>query len=318
MRVVPLAPDAPVAPQVELAVEGLAPFPLAQLYWGWCAAPDGSRALVYAAHRRRFSAEETAGWERADAVAPDALPLLAGAADEEARRRLAAEFAARPGRGRAIRQGGRLMLEIADGSGATLATATLPRTALDEIDVRDRAGRIRRRRERRQRERVWRLLLGAAGSVLLSAALELGALGLGLAAKSRRTGVEARASLVQKLDTAQSLTARVDELTRRRLRFFEMISEINAVRPGTLQFLRTTSSGRNGLEIEASTTNADDVDTYESALIIHAAVEHAAVRELRARDGVTTFTLGVTFKPEALPAPAASAATTAGRKEGGT
>ncbi len=321
MRVVPLAKGAPAAAQVELAVEGLAPFPLSQLYWGWCAAPDGARALVYAAHRRRFTAGETAEWERADAVVPDSLPLLAGAADEAERRQLAEKFAVRPGKPRATARRDRVTLELTGADGGVLATAIVPRTALDELDVRDRAGQGQRRRARRQREFVWRLLLAGAALLALSAVLEAAAFGFGFAAKARRAAVAERAALVQRLDTARSLTALIDELTHRRLRFFEMISAINAVRPASLRFVRTTSVGRNGLEIEASTSNAEDVDTYETALMVHVAVDHAEVRELRTRDGTTTFTLAVTFKPEALAAsPVASRAAPAApeRKEGGT
>jgi hypothetical protein len=76
LRLVPLVPDLPAAGQVELALEEMAPFPAAQLYWGCCVAPDRTQALVYAAHRRRFTPEDTAAWERADVVVPDLLALL--------------------------------------------------------------------------------------------------------------------------------------------------------------------------------------------------------------------------------------------------
>jgi hypothetical protein len=71
-RIIPLAAGTPaeVATQVELAVEGLSPFPLAQLYYGWIVAPEGGKAFVFAAYRRRFTAEQVAEWEGAEAVLP--------------------------------------------------------------------------------------------------------------------------------------------------------------------------------------------------------------------------------------------------------
>jgi hypothetical protein len=71
-RVISLAPGTPpeVAAQVELAVEGLSPFPLTQLYYGSVVAPDGGKAFVFAAYRRRFTAEQVMQWDGAEAVLP--------------------------------------------------------------------------------------------------------------------------------------------------------------------------------------------------------------------------------------------------------
>lgn len=318
MRVVPLVADEPAAAQIELALEGLAPFPLPHLYWGWCVSADGSRALVYAAHRRRFTAEETAGWERADAVVPDSLPRLADAADDAARAVLAANPPAEPRSGRAWRQRDQLMLELVGPDGAVGPAVSRPRAALADMDVRDRGMQVQYRRDRRQRDLVWRVALGAAAALALAALLDLAAAGLGLATKARAARVAERSAVVQKLDTLQSLTARVDEMTKGRLRFFEMLAVLNPVRPRSLQFTSVASEGRSGLVIEASTAMPEDADTFENALRDHPQVDHAEVRELRTREGVTTFTLEVGFKPEAAaPAPAATATAPAAKKEGG-
>jgi hypothetical protein len=85
VRRVELGAGEPVGPQVELALEGMAPFPPEQLYFGHLASADGAAALVFAAFRRRFSPEETEAWEGAALVAPEFVPLLAarpGAAGE--------------------------------------------------------------------------------------------------------------------------------------------------------------------------------------------------------------------------------------------
>jgi hypothetical protein len=64
------------AAQVELALEALAPFPLAQLYYGWFWTAGADHALVFAAYRRRVTSEQTAWWENADLVAPEFCAVL--------------------------------------------------------------------------------------------------------------------------------------------------------------------------------------------------------------------------------------------------
>lgn len=73
VRVVPLAagtPPAGVPGQVELALEGLTPFSIAQLCYGYFYAPGADRVLVYAAYRRRFTVEDAEAWADADVVMP--------------------------------------------------------------------------------------------------------------------------------------------------------------------------------------------------------------------------------------------------------
>jgi hypothetical protein len=347
LRLVPLAPDLPALSQAELALEAFAPFPPSQLFWGCCVAPDRTSALVYAAHRRRFSPEEQAGWEHADLVAPDLLVLvgsapaaatllvqagphsLAGVAwnagagwpvavhargfaaepTEDNRRQFAAELAARAGLPgvpvrtvagvpAARREGDRLIIELADAAGANLARTAIPWAEQDTLDVRDRSSLGKRRRDRGRGEFIWRLLLAGGAAAALALLLEVGGLTFSLLTRAQRTRVERQAPGVEKLATAHSLASRIDELTHRRLRFFEMLATINDPRPRSIAFTRTGTNGRKGLEIEASTNNADDVGTYESALRSLPALEKVEIKDLRARDGVTTFALAVEFKPE--------------------
>lgn len=350
LRFVPLAPDLPALDQAGLAIEGLAPFPPAQLYWGCCIAPDRASALVYAAHRRRFTPEETADWERADLAVPDLLPLLgaapagpallivtgpthlAGAAwtagrsewpaavhsrgysaapSEQERRQFAAELAARAGsadapvtwiegRPLARREGDKLIFEQVDAAGVILAATTTRQPEQDVLDVRDRAFLERRRTERRRGEFLWKVLRTGAQAAALALIFELGSLTLLLLDRAQQTRLKAQASVVEKIETAQGLASRIDELTHRRLRFFEMLAAVNEPRPASIQFTRTGTNGRNALEIEAQTGSADDVGAYEAALRSLPALEKVEIRDLRARDGVTTFGLSLAFKPDAL------------------
>jgi hypothetical protein len=348
MRFVPLAPDLPALDQAGLALEGLAPFPPAQLYWGCCVAPDRASALVYAAHRRRFTAEETADWELADLAVPDLLPLLgaapagpaliivagqthlAGAAwtagrkdwpaavhargyadapNEQERRQFAAELAARAGlanvpvtwlegRPQARREGDKLIFEQVDGAGVIHAATTTRQPEQDALDVRDRAFLERRRTERRRGEFLWKVLRTGMQAAALALVFELGSLTRLLLDRAQQARLTAQASVVEKIETAHGLASRIDELTHRRLRFFEMLAAVNEPRPASIQFTRTGTSGRNGLEIEAQTGSADDVGAYEAALRNLATLEKVEIRDLRARDGVTTFGLSLAFKPD--------------------
>jgi hypothetical protein len=78
-RVVPVTPGATpaeAATQVELAIESVSPFPLAQLYYGSFWRPGQEHALVFAAYRRRFTTEQTEAWAGAELVLPTFAALL--------------------------------------------------------------------------------------------------------------------------------------------------------------------------------------------------------------------------------------------------
>jgi hypothetical protein len=346
LRIVTVAPDLPAAGQVELALEEFAPFPAPQLYWGCCVSPDRRSALVYAAHRRRFTVEETAAWEHAALVVPDLVPLLgvapagpellllagenrlSGAAwsgtapwpvavhtraypaapTEDTRRQFAAELAAKAGlkdapvrlvtgAPGARREGDDLVLELADVAGTVVAATRVGRADQQFLDIRDRAFLEKRRRSLDQGELIWKVMLGGLAGAGLAAALDLTAMTLNLAGRAQHARVTAQAPFVEKLETAHTLTSRVDELTHRRLRFFEMLATINEPRPHSIQFNRTSTSDHHSLEIEAQTKSAEDVGTYEAALRRLPALEKSEIHDLRARDGVTTFGLSVAFKP---------------------
>lgn len=64
------ATQAEAGAQIELALESVSPFPLAQLYYGWFWVPGSEYSLVFAAYRRRFTTEQTAAWEGAELVLP--------------------------------------------------------------------------------------------------------------------------------------------------------------------------------------------------------------------------------------------------------
>ena len=71
------ASAAEIASQVELALEAVSPFPLAQLYYGWFWTAGSEHAIVFASYRRRFTADQTAAWEGAELVLPTFAALAA-------------------------------------------------------------------------------------------------------------------------------------------------------------------------------------------------------------------------------------------------
>lgn len=82
VRAVALVRDADsgsVRAQLELALEGMAPFPVSQMLWGFWATPTSEHALVFAAYRKRFTPEEVEAWAEAEWVGPRFAALLAAA-----------------------------------------------------------------------------------------------------------------------------------------------------------------------------------------------------------------------------------------------
>ncbi len=363
MRVIPLAADLSPLEQAELALEGLSPFPPAQLYWGCCVSPDRAQAVLYGAHRRLLPAQEMAAWESEDLLVPEVLTLvgaapasprvlvlvgenrLSGAAwsensgawpaavlaracngvpTEEERLHFATELAERAGHPAApvdFLQGkphvrherDQLTLELHDAeSGEKLASTVVAAEHVGTLDVRDRDFLQNRQRTRRRREIVWLLLVACAAAAALALAADCSALGFRLLTKTLERSGNERAALVTRLETANTLTTRINALTERRLRFFEMLSVANSVRPPSIKFTRTNNSGRTGLEIEGQTGTAEDIGAYEAALRTLPAVDKLETRDIRSREGVTTFVFNLLFKPGAqlqTPKPAAMEAT---------
>ena len=345
VRTVALAPDAPAAPQVELALENAAPFPVAQLYYGYLVAPAGDRALVYAAYRKKFSATEAAGWSEATAVLPaffallgnppktaairfwseighltamawngrEAFPVavMARAVDEttapEARRALLAELSERTGLTdptvHEFTGAAATSYSLAKGTVAIelkSAALTLTAAAVGRADVRDKDFLVQRQQTMKRDLRLWRVFQICAGGLAAALVLEAGLFAANFKVKSVKGVVQQQSAEVQKIETAQALTTRIGEMTRSRLKPFEMIALVNQNRPASIQFIRATTTGTFSLEVEAQTNTAPDVGQFEA--ILRATPELAAieVRDLRSRDGVTAFTLSITFKPAAL------------------
>lgn len=332
MRRIPLVPDGDPAPQIELALEALSPFPPAQLYFGWVVAPDRRHAVIYASYRRNFPAEETSTWTGAEAVLPDfiawlsteshqpgtvlhrndscltlvrhdgesALPAaihavtaLDGNLDSARDRLPMPESGLRSAEGPTSIQpapGGAWSVSVAG------CSVTLTADFLRAADVRDKAILAAHRRTRRRDLWLWRAFAGLAAGLALCAATDL-SLAAGRAALSAQRGsLNAQSSAVEEIRAAQTLAVKLEELAEQRLRPFEMLAAVNAVRPASIEFSRVTTEGLRHLSVRAQTANAADLPAFENALRKLPGIEKAELEDRRARDGFTTFQLEVTFR----------------------
>ncbi|MBI3885781.1 MAG: hypothetical protein HY302_08660 [Opitutae bacterium] len=346
VQTVPLDAAAEPGTQIELALEANAPFPLAQLYYGYLAAPDRGLALVFAAYRRRFVAGETETWTAAEAVLPALLALTGDAArgaefvlhtddrvltgvawdgkhplpvmiltqaaappPEEARRAaLVAELRGGTGLTQAPTRvlEGPITVEPDEQGGvvfkiAGTETVRLAAAAVATADVRDKGFLAEQQRLRRRDLRLWRIVLGAAAAAVLAAGCDLAALALGGWNARVRRAIDAATPQVQRIATAQTLATRIEEISSRQFLPFEMLGLLSEHRPRSIQFLRAATKGLHTLEIEAQTPSATDVGVYEATLRGLAGVGGLEIRDLRSREGLTSFQLAVTFKPAAVP-----------------
>lgn len=332
-----------VAAQVELALETMSPFPVNQLYHGHYWVPGAGHALVFAAYKRRFMAEQTDQWRGIEWVCPtfatvlgldfapattvlvpgpDALTAVAWGtspvprlvlvrslppeADAETRARVRddllrdvggttrlIELAATP---EVVRSPDEKRFAFKAGD----TELGLDREVCLNLDVRPKDELAQLRRAHKRDLLLWRVFLGTAAALALLLVGELAVLGARLWHKNRLAHFNQQRPVVEKIMTAQALANRIDELSTKRLLPFEMITLLSQKRPKAIQFVRTTTVGLYGMEVDAQTSNAAEISAFKTALAEHPAFDSVEVREERSRDQLTTFILVVKFKPEAL------------------
>lgn len=326
--------------QASLALEGSSPFPPSQLLQGLVRSANGSEGLAYAAHRRAFGGDASGWpaespvvpeflallGERPEAggviVHTDALRSLALAwrageslpsgmaslpAEDGPASTAAAEAAAAAGLEEgwtAVEMSGALTglrteagLELRRAGGPAYLIA--PRM-VDDLDVRDPAFLEARQRQERWDLRTWRAAQVAVAAILLAGIADLSGLWLASEADRIRAQVSDDSARVRELEGLNAVAGKVDDLGRNRPLPFEMLTVANSHRPSATTFTAITHKGGTALEIEARTSNAADVGAFEQALAADAHVAKAETRSIQGREGVTSFSLTVTFKPDVL------------------
>ncbi|MBA4137911.1 MAG: hypothetical protein C0518_11385 [Opitutus sp.] len=248
--------------------------------------------------------------------------VLGRAGEESARDELVAELVRRLGRDAAVEdfsgevtteplKSGGLQFTLGNGGGGRSVTSRFTGEAIETMDVRDKAVLAERRSAQQRDKLLWRVLQTAVGGLLLAGLLELGMVAGGVLLRQQREAQAQVAPEVERIQTAQSLGTRIEEMSRRRLRPFEMLAVLNAVRPSGVLFTRSVTSGQGSIEIEGQTANADSVGAFESALRALPSIETLEVRDLRLRDGLTTFQLAATFREGSLASVAGTTASAA-------
>ena len=348
IRVVPIADAASatdVTNQVELTLESLSPFPLAQLYYAHYWVPGARSALIYAAYRKRFTSEQVESWLDAEVVLPTFASLLTAevgvsttvvltqeesltaihwgessampaavvarnwSADtsEQAKQQIRDEVLASFGETKTVIDLITPPVAELDGSVGEFAFKSGPieahytREQLDDLDVRDKSDLAAIRRARGRDVFLWRAFLACAAGVFLAGLLEIGLIG-GRFWQRSREAVEARqAPLVAEILRAQTLATRIDEFSSKRLRPIEMIELVGTSKqPPSLFFLQTRTSGLYALDIEGQANQPGEVGQYQDSLRQIPELLKVEVPRQETREGVSTFRMLITFKPDAF------------------
>ena len=348
-RAVPVAAGATAAEaaaQAELALEGLSPFPAAQLYHGFFWLPGAERALVFAAYRRRFTAEQTAEWG-SDALVLPAFAALLGTTAQPATTLLVpsadgltavhwdggpvpAKILFRPlapEAPEADRAAARdSLLRECEGSLHVIELATppapessrtdtqlvfrsgewvsrLPAATAAALDVRDKTELVALRRARARDVMLWRVVAGATLALLF---LGLGEALIGggwLWERSRLAVVRVQRPPVEQIRSSQLHTARINELSTKRLLPIDMILLVSGPKPATIWFnkaVATTEDINKLVLVDTQTTSLAEIAPYRTAVAALPQVASAEISGTRASNNQNVFTLTVTFKPGVL------------------
>jgi len=340
VRLIELEPDN-IASQVSLAIETVSPFPSEQMLMGYITSADNKWALAYAAHRRRFTPEESFAWPDDCQVIPEFLALLGQ----------------RPEKGGILIHEGEDLLtalawnenqplpkcvlvvdkkdssvdlltkEIIERTGLPSTTPVITTTGelssdrndsqlilncnkgkpfqlssnqLDNADIRDADFLSTRRKKERVNKLLWNTARVAVGIIIVSFVFEISAFLINWRSNNLRLINESRQSAVQEIESAQAISARITDMNTKAPLPLEMLAVANEYRPATVDFQRVSCKNNTQLEIEARTTNASDVYAFEKSLKERSEISFVATKDMRARDNFTTFSVTITFKPDAL------------------
>jgi hypothetical protein len=183
-------------------------------------------------------------------------------------------------------------------------SAAFTREQLDMLDVRDKEELAARRRARSRDLLLWRVLLGCVAAIALAVLLEVVLIGGGLWQKARTIRVDRQEPGVAKILMAKNLASRIDELSTKRMRPFEMISMVAEKKPASVTFVSTTVTNLYTLDVEAQAVTSSDLEAFRSALNSLSGCERVEIKGNRLQNGLTTFRVIVAFKPDAFsPAP---------------
>lgn len=168
------------------------------------------------------------------------------------------------------------------------------------LDVRDKEELVLRRRAHSRDLLLWRVGMGCVAAFILLALCEVALVLGGLWQKTQHVRLNAQAATVEKIMTASEVVAHINDLSNKRLLPMEMISIVSSKKPASTQFIRATTTSLYTLMIDAQTTNAGEIGVYRNDLAALPACASVEIKNPQTRENVATFTLVVTFKPDAI------------------
>jgi hypothetical protein len=184
-------------------------------------------------------------------------------------------------------------------------SAILPASVAVSLDVRDKGELAALRAGRKRDVMLWRVAVGCAAALMLFVLGELALVGGAAWQRVRKDKIRLQKPSVDHIMASQAMASRIDELATKRMLPFEMITAlfVENRKPAEIVFTRATVSPATGIytiTIAAMSTSIPQVGPYVATLRSLPMVARVDLKDERTRGDTETFTLVVTFKPEAL------------------
>lgn len=106
-----------------------------------------------------------------------------------------------------------------------------------------------------------------------------------------------QAPKVKLIEAQESLTQKIEQITKKNLTPFQMLALLNNSRPKNVYFTSVTIGNDNRLVIEGASATVDDLNKYTDDLHKTGIIENFEVSQIASRQGRVTFKMDVKFKP---------------------
>jgi Tfp pilus assembly protein PilN len=324
----------------ELSLEGVAPFPLDQLYWGFLRNESGRQILVYAALKDRLKRLGYTDLESYTWALPD-FATLAGAhfptdqtialETESGKTRLAwpadqplpsAVEPAEEGEEGDPTSDTSLTLQLGP---VTLSEQGIPtfrftsdssevpghwqEIRLNEhqlwrADVRDTSFKKAERNNRRLTGQITRFTGYAIIFALILALFELILIGGEFWLQTRTETIESQSSAVRRVEDKQSLMNKLDQVAQNELRPIAILEALNRARPEGIYFTSTVAEDQNRITIDGIANTINELNAYTDALKDSGAFTLVGDPQYLTRSGQTTFSVTLDYNHAAATAAA--------------
>lgn len=186
------------------------------------------------------------------------------------------------------------------GSGTEETVSQMVLGRLGRADVRDPDELCESLRGRRRNQWMWRSMMTAAGLSVIGALIDIGNGAFGRILHWREGQVERQMATVAEIQSEQAMSEHLEALASQRLKLYEILTLLNRPRPDGIEFSRFVTQGPYSVEVNAATSNPEDVHQYESGLRAMPVFNALRVDGLQTREGRTIFTVQADFKPSVL------------------